>query len=102
MKKSMIFLVVLGLYGCATGYQKSGFTGGYKEKLIGENQYELKYQGNGTTSAATVENYWHRRAQELCGSSEYDFIFTDTSSNIVYIQYGSFEHPKRIGIVTCK
>jgi len=97
----MLFVVLI-LSGCATGYQKYGWTGGYKEKPLGENKYELTYQGNGTTSYATVSEYWHRRAKELCNDGEYSHEFTNTESNIAYSQYIAVEHPKIIGIVTCK
>lgn len=102
MRKLLISICILSLLGCATGYKKYGLTGGYKEMLIGEKQYELTYQGNATTSHTTVEQYWHRRAKELCNNGEYDFKFTDTKAQVGYTQYGTFEHPKVIGTVTCK
>lgn len=102
MKKTLFLFLSLSLFGCATGYKEYGWTGGYKEQLIGENKYELTYQGNGTTSHSTVSEYWHRRAKELCGNGEYGFEFTDTKSNIAYSQYITVEHPKLVGIVTCR
>jgi hypothetical protein len=102
MKKILIFVLVVPLVGCATGYHKYSWTGGYQDKAVGENLYELTYQGNGTTSHATVEQYWHMRAKELCKNGEYDFKFTDTKSNMAYSQYITVEHPKIVGTVTCK
>src|SRR5688572_4922432 len=98
MKKVFIFFVVVSLIGCATGYGEYGWTGGYKEKPIGENKFELTYHGNGATSKAAVSEYWHRRAKELCNNGEYSSEFLDTQSNIAYSQYATVEHPKITGI----
>ncbi|CAG1014460.1 hypothetical protein ANAEL_04985 [Anaerolineales bacterium] len=51
---------------CATPYQASGMTGGYEERKLGDGRYWLKFLGNGYTEPQTVEQYWSRRAGELC------------------------------------
>jgi hypothetical protein len=54
------------LTGCATGYQAHTWSGGYKDKELGENNYMVEYYGNGTTSTEMLKTFWSKRALELC------------------------------------
>jgi hypothetical protein len=58
-------LVLLVLEGCATGYQAASLTGGYREKRITADTYEVVFSGNGHTSKAMVERYFLYRCAEL-------------------------------------
>lgn len=68
--KIVLVLVVCALSAC-TSYQKSGFTGGYKEKEIAPGEYDLYFYFNGPSAlfADNTKN-WHRRAAELCGGPD--------------------------------
>jgi hypothetical protein len=46
------------LSGCATDYQKSGFTGGYSELQLKDDIWRVRYGGNGYTTYETVQTYW--------------------------------------------
>jgi hypothetical protein len=69
------FLGALALLGgCATPYQKKSFwTGpGYEDEKLAEGVYRVTSLVNQITSPEDAVKYWHRRAQELCGSPTYE------------------------------
>ena len=51
---SAIFIL---LVGCGTAYQKMGFTGGYTETQLGENIFNVSFQGNGYTSRERASDF---------------------------------------------
>ncbi len=61
--KSPTFLVLIPLLltACATPYQASGALGGYSEKKIAENKYELQFLGNALTDMKVIHEFWSRR-----------------------------------------
>jgi hypothetical protein len=61
------------LAGCATGYQEYTWSGGYKDKELGDNHYLVEYYGNGTTSTEMLKDFWGKRADQLCPKG-YDVI----------------------------
>jgi TonB family protein len=58
-------LVVASLSSCATGYQSSGFTGGYTEKKITDSAYVVTFGGNGFASKDRIYYFWTYRCAEL-------------------------------------
>lgn len=102
--------IILTLLGCATPYQPKGVTGGYEDKKVSENQYELAYQVNALTQKSMVETFWHKRASELCSGGKYEYKYTKVgairvsvvSSSSGYVPVAGFEHPRIEGIVICK
>jgi hypothetical protein len=104
-------LVVLG--GCATASYKStsdGFTNyGYEETKLSESSYLIKYFGAKSDTYEHLEELWHRRAKELCGSDSYqseteqttyagkDFVLLPP---IVY--YDETKWPMVTGNLTCE
>lgn len=60
-----LLLGLLLLVSCATPYQKSGFSGGYSEEMVGKNMYEVTFRGNGYTGRDKVQRYLKRRCAEL-------------------------------------
>jgi hypothetical protein len=62
----LFVLMALFLSACATSYQPDGYSGGYRDRQVGDNQYLVSFRGNGFTKQATVEDYAFRRAQEIC------------------------------------
>jgi len=39
VRTTLIFLIALGLAGCATAYQRQGMTGGFSETQLDENVF---------------------------------------------------------------
>jgi hypothetical protein len=64
-------LLTLVLSACATAYQQQSLSGGYQEEKRGENKYWLRFLGNGFTKMSVVQEYWDRRASELCAGRKY-------------------------------
>jgi hypothetical protein len=67
----LTFLLLL-ITGCATPYQKMGFTGGYEDTHLKANTYYVNVQTNAYTSQITAVQYFHRRAKELCLENGYE------------------------------
>ncbi len=51
--------------GCATPYQKVGFTGGYSETRLGEHLFRVNFRGNGYTSSERAADFCMLRCAEL-------------------------------------
>ncbi len=60
---SMLLLLLLA--GACTTYHAAGLSGGFSETQLSPTTYEVRFQGNGYTSAARVEEFLLRRAAEL-------------------------------------
>lgn len=45
--------------------------GGYIDRQLSEQEYEIQVRGNQYTDHALLVEYFHRRAAELCGSDHY-------------------------------
>lgn len=89
MKEFVIVLFSLILLtGCATKYQSVGFTGGYSETKLGENIFQVTFEGNGYTSTTRANDLALLRASELAITNGYKyFIITSSfsdSSNFAY------------------
>jgi hypothetical protein len=56
-----VFILIAG----CTGYQAKGLTGGFSQTQLSEYVYEVRFQGNGYTSADRVGQFLLRRAAEL-------------------------------------
>jgi hypothetical protein len=74
MRAIPILLSLFLLCSCASGptpYKSIGSgssNGGYTDrKLIGDEVYEITFIGNKSTPILKVEEYWERRASEICG-----------------------------------
>lgn len=59
---SALFLLIAA--GCTT-YHAAGLSGGFSETQLSPTTYEVRFQGNGYTSAARVQEFLLRRAAEL-------------------------------------
>ena len=65
MRYLLAMLAVL-LCACATAYQSNdNFTGGYEEMQLGENIYQVRFEGNGNTKADRASSFLLRRCAEL-------------------------------------
>lgn len=66
MKKLItIIITALILQGCATSYQKNGFTGGYSETQLDGNIFNVSFRGNGYTGREKVTDFTLLRSAEL-------------------------------------
>jgi hypothetical protein len=94
-------LTFIFLTGCATQYQGTGFSGGFKERQTARNEFTVAFAGNGYTSGQRAIDLCMLRCAELTlGHGFHYFILTannsayDTSSavtvgNYVPTGYGS-------------
>lgn len=107
--------IVLLLSACAaaTPYQADGGfwgngLGGYKDKKLADKRYWIRFIGNGFTELNTVENYWHRRATELCNSAQFKADMksgyqssTDYGYAAGVVYASDHNYPYAEGTVTC-
>jgi hypothetical protein len=62
---ALLLLAALLLAGCQTKYQETGLTGGYKDKQLGPDRYQISASGNGYTSEQRIADMMMLRAAEL-------------------------------------
>lgn len=101
----------------STPYKPNGLGGGYQEKMIAENKYELYFFGNGHSKIEEVKQLWGRRAMELCSGGyiasgeKTDFANTEVLSEADIPVAGIFipmknkttiSVPWKTGIIDCK
>lgn len=87
-KISISLLVVLFAVGCATTYQKKGFTGGYSDTRLGENMFRVTFGGNGYTGGERVQDFCLLRCADLALEYEYPyFIIVDASEDVTHSTY---------------
>jgi hypothetical protein len=65
-------LLAIILSSCATTYQTSGMTGGYDQKQLEGDIWRVAFNGNGHTTAETVQTYWLYRCAQLALENQYD------------------------------
>ncbi|WP_442952987.1 CC0125/CC1285 family lipoprotein [Paucibacter sp. B51] len=109
LRKLLLALSAVVIAGCATPYQPLGSLGGYSEKQLEPKVYEVTFLGNGGVSRELAQEYWHRRARELCGGDyEHTLSGPGSTSFSMSLPVGglmvpvSGTHPKIVGIVRCK
>jgi hypothetical protein len=116
IQNKVIIVVCASLFiaGCAipVPYARKGtqhFKGGYEDKELGPGHYAIEIEGNGYTSYELAEQYFHRRAAELCNGQPYkeSFVRTNTRSTNYYFtgQFaGATQHvfPVVVGEVKCQ
>ncbi len=79
MKKLAIIGLMLFLTACATHYQPEDTAhpgaGGYSEKQLSKDLYEVHFSGNGNTSRVSVEKMFLRRCAELTKQNGYKYFY---------------------------
>ncbi|MFC7288573.1 hypothetical protein ACFQPC_11045 [Herminiimonas glaciei] len=71
--KNIFFIVVsVLLAGCATSYQSSSLSGGYRDKHVAEDVYRVSFSANGYATRETAQTYWLYRATELTLEKGFD------------------------------
>ena len=90
---------VIAISACSTPYQAGidSFGGGYEEHEIADGQWHIAIRGNSYTSFAQLQQYFFRRAGELCGQYQVVSLSEET------VNYG-LAGPKPVvsGIVGCE
>ena len=92
MRKSLVLLNLFALtllFGCATGYQSTGFSGGYEETQLSENMYEVSFRGNGYTRKKKAADFALLRCAELTLQNGYTHfaIIDKNASNDASLHY---------------
>ena len=59
---------------CATQYQTQGFSGGYVDRQIDANTYNVAFSGNGYTSSDHIDTSLLYRCAELTAAAGYDYF----------------------------
>jgi hypothetical protein len=65
VKAFAICLFVLQILGCASGYKPESRSGGFTEMQLGDDLYEVRYQGNSFTRRSEASKLLMRRCAEL-------------------------------------
>jgi len=74
MKIAVMTLAALVLAGCATPYQRTGFTGGFSETRLQENAFSVSFRGNGYTSRERSTDFAMLRCAELTLENGFKFF----------------------------
>ncbi len=78
MKARVLFLVLILIVlhtGCATTYQKDGFTGGYDETQLSENVWRVGFKGNAYTNMTKTQDFLMYKNAELTKEKGYRFFW---------------------------
>ena len=95
MNKQLLFasLVAVVLFGCATPYQSSSFTGGFTDTQLAPDLFRIAFAGNGRTSRDRVQDFALLRAAELSLANNFRFFAVvetaDQSRNMTITLPGS-------------
>jgi hypothetical protein len=71
---------IIFLAGCATKYQPEGFTGGYSESQLGDNIFQVSFQGNSYTGHEIESDFALLRSAELTLQNGFRFFVVVRSS----------------------
>lgn len=69
------------LAACATGYQSSGFTGGFDETALAPNVYRVSFRGNAYTSSERAADMALLRSADLTLQHGFKFFVLADASN---------------------
>ena len=70
------------LAGCATPYQRKGLMGGYSDKKLKDDTFQVEFKGNNYTDAQMAKDFALLRAAEVTEDNDYRyFVIRDTESN---------------------
>ncbi len=74
--KTPLVLLLLGsfLSGCATTYQREGFSGGYTDTQLGENIFQVSFSGNGYTRGDRAADFALLRSAEVATTNGFRYF----------------------------
>ena len=74
--RSFVFTAFLSifLFGCATSYQSSGFSGGYSETWLAEDAVKVSFNGNGYTGGERASDFSLLRVAEIAAQRGYSYF----------------------------
>lgn len=81
MRKLDLLFAVAILTGCATAYKPRGFSGGYSETQLGENVFQVAFNGNGFTSRERAADFALLRSAELALEHGFPFFAVVNGEN---------------------
>jgi hypothetical protein len=73
------------LVGCATGYQSSGFSGGYTETWLAEDAIKVTFNGNGYTSGDRASDFSLLRVAEIANQRGYPYFVLISENSAVSV-----------------
>lgn len=76
-----VALLVPLMTGCATGYQNSGFTGGFEDTQLAPDVFRVSFSGNAFTSSDRVQDFALLRAAELTLANNAQYFTVITSAD---------------------
>jgi len=80
MAKLLVLLIFgASLFGCATAYQREGFSGGYTETQLGENIFQVSFRGNGYTRGERATNFALLRSAEVATANGFRYFIVAES-----------------------
>jgi hypothetical protein len=65
IEKLIWLIIAMLLGGCATGYNEHGFLGGYKDRMVEEDVFEVSFAGNGFVDPKRAEDFALLRCASL-------------------------------------
>ncbi|MEM7375235.1 MAG: hypothetical protein AAF587_41960 [Bacteroidota bacterium] len=94
---SFAFIVLaIALIGCSTPYQSSGIMGGYEQTRLGQNIFQVRFQGNGYSSHGRTSQFMLRRCAELTlehGKQYFTLGISQQLSDIGSVHGNAFSFP---------
>jgi hypothetical protein len=79
-KLSFLLVTFLLFIGCSTGYQPSGFKGGYTDRQVTKETYFVSFRGNGYTNKGDVLIFFLLRCAEVTKMNGYDYFQIQNSN----------------------
>lgn len=77
--------------GCATAYQKTGFSGGYSDSLLQDDIYQVSFRGNGYTSRERANDFALLRSAEVTINMGFNYFIILNGSE--YTHQSSYTTP---------
>lgn len=91
MKYTLSIILIFTLLGCATSYQKDGFSGGFSTTQLNENIFTVTFKGNEYTARDKANDFALLRSAEVALENGFSyFTIVDAKE---YAQTGSYTSP---------
>jgi len=80
---AVAFLAAVAVAGCATSYRATNYDGGagFSSTQLGENIFEVRFQGNDFTSSEKASNFALLRAAELTLENGFGYFIVNDDEN---------------------